>query len=132
MKWLEETKVLIVDNDNLSCDVAKIHLEKAWVKRKNIIIAHDWNTAVDLAKKQLFDLILMDIRMPWKTWIDATKEIRSHYNWNSPKIVAYTADVFAANDIANKELFDAFIVKPINREIFQKPIFEALACDIVK
>jgi len=129
---LEETKVLVVDDDNISCNIAKLYLERTWVKSENIVIAHDWNTAVDLAKKQLFDVILMDIRMPWKTWIDATKEIRTHYNWDSPKIIAYTADVFAANDIANKELFDAFIVKPINKENFQKPIFEALTSDIVK
>ncbi|MFZ2151158.1 MAG: response regulator [Candidatus Absconditicoccaceae bacterium] len=126
MNGLEDIKILLADDDNLSCDIAKLYLKKIGIKSENIVIVNDGSAAIDVSKKQLFDLILMDIRMPGKSGIDATKEIRAHYNGNSPKIVAYSGDVFAANNIVNRELFDAFIIKPINKEIFQNPIFEVL------
>ncbi len=122
MNWVENIKILLADDDDVSCNIAKIFLVKNWIKSENIVTVHNWNQAVNVAKEQLFDLILMDIKMPWKTWIDATKEIRNHHNWNSPKIVAYSADLITYYDIINRELFDAFIIKPVNKESFQDSI----------
>jgi CheY-like chemotaxis protein len=70
----------------------------------------------------------MDIGMPFMDGKKAAKEIRSIYNLNSPKIIAYTAnnEQKMINDTENKELFDDIIIKPAIRDIFKKTILRNL------
>lgn len=128
MNWLENTKILIADDDDGNRELAKIYLKNIWIKQENIVTAIDWLDALKTAKEQLFDIIIMDIGMPFMDGKKAAKEIRSIYNLNSPKIIAYTAnnEQKMINDTENKELFDDIIIKPAIRDIFKKTILRNL------
>lgn len=128
MNWLENTKILIADDDEGNRELAKIYLKNIWIEQENIVTAIDWLDALKTAKEQLFDIIIMDIGMPFMDGKKAAKEIRSIYNLNSPKIIAYTAnnEQKMINDTENKELFDDIIIKPAIRDIFKKTILRNL------
>ncbi len=128
MNWLENTKILIADDDDGNRELAKIYLKNIWIKQENIVTAIDWLDALKTAKEQLFDIIIMDIGMPFMDGKKAAKEIRSIYNLNSPKIIAYTAnnEQKMINDTENKELFDDIIIKPAIRELFKQTILRNL------
>ncbi len=75
--------------------------------------------AVELAKGQKFDLILMDIRMPVMDGYDAAREIKSFSNI---PIVALTASVMADEfNRLKKEYFDGYLRKPVTKsELFDE------------
>ena len=85
-KILENKKILIVEDNRINQIVTKKILEK-----NNIIctIAENGEQAIQKVKIDNFDLILMDINMPVKNGIDASKEIRK-FNKTIP-IIALTA-----------------------------------------
>jgi signal transduction histidine kinase/CheY-like chemotaxis protein len=69
--------------------------------------------AVDLLKKQNFDLILMDLQMPVMSGIEAVSEIRA-FNQEVP-VIALSADVIRhQNDSEEMEGFTDQLAKPID------------------
>jgi len=125
METMKDYKVLVADDDKLSVDLAKCYLTDMWISNENIDVANNGNEAVTKATKNLFDVVIMDIRMSWKTGIEATQEIKDHHNGNSPTVIAYTA---SASDINKPEfkIMDGIMVKPISKVDFQKMILNAL------
>ena len=108
-------RVLLVEDNELNQEIAVALLEK-----KHILVecASDGQEAIEMFKtKEPYDLILMDIMMPVKDGLEATKEIRSipsRYARNVP-IVAMTANAFST-DIAKSLAhgMNDHLVKPIN------------------
>lgn len=131
MEWLKNKKVLIVDDDASSVFLAKAHLKDMWINKECIFVARNWSQALEMAKKELLDIIIMDVSMPIMDWIEATKKIKTHHNGNSPKIIAYTA-----NENCSKHewigIMDGIMVKPVFREPFQKMILEVLDEKLLK
>ncbi len=74
--------------------------------------------AVNLARENKYDLILMDLQMPEKDGITATKEILAMHENSRPKIVAVTANVLQEDrDRCFEAGMDDFMAKPINNNI---------------
>ena len=77
--------------------------------------------AVELMRKQPFDLVLMDIQMPVMNGMDATLIIRNELNLSTP-IIAFTANAIES-EIAKylKCGMEDYIVKPFREnELYQK------------
>lgn len=72
--------------------------------------------AIEAAKKQDYDFILMDILMPESDGYEATKEIRRHgAGAHQPRIYGLTANVFPEDRARCREAgMDGFLTKPIN------------------
>jgi len=71
--------------------------------------------AIELMENQVFDVILMDIRMPIMDGIETTKYIREHEgpHQNVP-IIALTADASAENNAVCLAVgADVFLTKPV-------------------
>jgi len=87
-----------------------------FLKNRNvrIVYALDGREAVELAKKEKPDLILMDIQMPEIDGIDASKIIKDHFGENKIPIIAITA-AFLDPDKKAAASFDAIIAKPVSR-----------------
>ena len=66
-------KILIIEDDEFVRDLYKRYLEKAGYK---VAIAADGETGLAMAKKEKYDLILLDIMLPKKTGLDVLKELR--------------------------------------------------------
>lgn len=122
---LEDKKVLIVDDDESSRFLAELYLNRLWVEEHNIFVMKNWSDAVQEAKKQIFDIILMDLQMPDQDWIKTAIEIKENSNWKTSKIIWYTADVFYKNR-EWVDVMDWIIIKPARKEDFEKELFKIL------
>ncbi|MBD2752689.1 PAS domain S-box protein [Spirosoma validum] len=107
-----ENMTILVAEDNLMNQRYVSGLLKKW--GVTFTIANDGQQAVDICRKQKFDLILMDIQMPVLTGYEATIAIRSIDNLNQQTaIVALTASAMLdQKEMAIKVGMDGFLSKP--------------------
>lgn len=125
MSTLKYKKVLLVEDD-LDCNfILSATLRKKWIDAQNITIAKNWQEALIQIQKQLFDIIIMDIRMPIMDGIEATKHIRNHYNGDCPKIVAFSA-INKNIEKGDDNLFDEYILKPFSQYDIEEKIIKVL------
>jgi two-component system response regulator HydG len=115
-------KILVVDDDNIHCFMLNSTLSRWGYK---ISTAEDGLTAIEKVQKQIFDLVLMDIRMPRVSGLEALVEIKS-YNPSLPVILmtAYVAEENVAE--ARKRGASDFLTKPFDMDELKKAIGRAL------
>ncbi len=104
-------RVLLVDDNNINRKVASEILRKSGC---DVAEAEDGFTAIDMVRKEEFDLIFMDIQMPKMDGVQATKEIKKLNVENLPPIVAMTA--YSMEEDKAKFLsegLDDYLPKPI-------------------
>ena len=111
-------KILLVDDDEIVHELVKMYLNE---KRFEISDAYDGSDAVDMAFNNIYDLILMDIRMP-HSGITATKTIKSM----SPNIDIICISSYETEYCKDIDLFDDFIRKPFTKNVFRNKIFSFL------
>lgn len=68
--------VLIADDQILFADNLKLMLETLTEDIKVVDIAHNGSEATEMSERYKPDIILMDVRMPIKDGVEATKEIK--------------------------------------------------------
>lgn len=80
----------------------------------NLICAANGHEAVTKASENKIDLVLMDVRMPEMGGYEAAKEIRKI----TPDVViiAQSAYMFDTEIEQSENVFDDYLVKPINKE----------------
>ena len=109
-------KILVVDDEKLLVKGVKFNLENEGYE---VTAAYDGAAAVELAKKENFDLIVMDVMMPEINGLEATRAIRAHSRPDAASIpiVAMTADAFS-EDVrhALDAGMNAHIAKPVDIE----------------
>ena len=96
---MEEKHVLLVEDNKVNQLVASKYLKK-W--KINYQIANNGVEACEKIQSREFDLVLMDLNMPERDGIEATKVIRSYEDayFHSIPIIALTASVIG--DIRGK------------------------------
>jgi len=115
-KDLNGMKILVAEDNNINAMVLTRFLTKWNIQSK---VAQDGSQALEMLKKESFDIVLMDIQMPNLDGIEATKIIRQSKDENVKNIlvVAFTADASVDN---HRELlkigFDHCMTKPFNPE----------------
>lgn len=114
---IENPKNILVAEDNDSNYILMQHM----LKGHQLERAFNGVEAVDKAKANRYDIILMDIKMPMLDGIGATKEIRQ-FDRKIP-IYAVTANAFAADkDAAMAAGCTGYLTKPIIKEMLLKVI----------
>ncbi|MGL4292596.1 MAG: ABC transporter substrate binding protein [Bacteroidales bacterium] len=92
--------------------------------------AHDGDEVIEMIQKENYDLILMDIKMPGLSGLEAAQIIRE-FNTRIP-IVAVTAYAFETD---RKEIMDAgcdmFVSKPFNKQELLSIVNEAITMERV-
>lgn len=114
--------VLVVDDNNINRKVAVYLLKEL---NANVTEVASGEEAVDLAAKQSFDIIFMDIRMPIMSGIEATKLIRSREGADKhTPIIACTAH-------ALEEEQNSFIAQGMD-DCLIKPLSDDKLKDIIE
>lgn len=124
--------LLIVEDNKINQVITKKMLSK---KDMTSDIANNGTEAIDLAKENVYDAILMDIHMPGISGEEATIEIRK-FNKDTP-IIALTAislddsleSFYAAgcNDVVTKPFKPEVFYQKIGENIFDKDIRNSLS-----
>lgn len=96
-------------------------------------LANNGQEAIDALKKDIYDIVLMDLQMPIMDGYEATRIIRSGElgkSINNIPIIAVTAD--ALQETKNRVLdlgMNDYMTKPVNRDVLLKKIY---ACNLNK
>ncbi len=117
-------KVLIVDDEPDIIEILRYNLVQ---EKYEVLKAYNGIEAVELAIKHLPDLIIMDIRMPEITGIEACRKIRLIDSLKNTPVLFLTAD---SDEYTTMNAFEAggshFITKPIRPSIIMNMIRELI------
>jgi CheY-like chemotaxis protein len=100
-------KVLVVDDTELNRRVMQVLLIEAGC---SVTLSGTGDEAVDCARTQTFDLIVMDLHMPGLSGDEATRAIRAAGGSRSAMIAQWTTDDGGRRDAG---LYDTRLPKPI-------------------
>lgn len=104
--------ILVADDDATHREVLRTLLEE-WGYA--VWEAVDGEHAVALCRKQPFDLVLMDVRMPKKSGLEALKEIKVHNPAVPVLIMTAFSEVAAAVEAIKSGAYD-YLTKPLDFE----------------
>ena len=108
----EPLNILVVDDDKAHRNMLRVLLEE-WEYATGE--AADGESAVAMCREQPFDLVLMDVRMPKKTGIEALKEIKIHNPALPVLIMTAYSDIEAAVTAIKSGAYD-YLTKPLDFE----------------
>ena len=119
----KKPKVLVVEDnaDNM------LTVRALLANRFELIEAINGNEGVEMAKKHLPNLILMDISLPETNGIEVFKTIRSNPQLQHIPIIALTASAMVSDrETILAHGFNGYIPKPIDEELFFQTINQTL------
>jgi signal transduction histidine kinase/CheY-like chemotaxis protein len=119
---LRDARILIVDDAKENARLFKLYLSEAGA---DVDIANDGDTAIDLATRKCFDLVLLDLQMPGKDGFQVIKELREK-SFDNP-VIALTAHAMKEEKEKTKEAgFDAHITKPVKANVLVDSVSEQI------
>ena len=111
----QELDVLVIDDDPVACEHAKLVLEEAGIAADTSLSGAEALELIELrhARRESYDLILVDWKMPEQDGVEVTRQIRALRDVESTIIVltAYSWDDIA--DEARDAGVDSFMTKPL-------------------
>jgi len=125
---MKNQTVLVIEDNPLNMKLVRALLE---LGNFQAIEAETAQKGIDLAKKMIPDLILMDIQLPDMNGLNATRAIRQIESINHIPIVALTA--YAMQGDQEKALnagCSGYITKPLSTRSFLKKIHEYINQDV--
>ncbi|MEY9359859.1 CheY-like chemotaxis protein [Bradyrhizobium yuanmingense] len=120
-----QLRVLLVDDDPVNCEAGAAILQRLG---HHTTIARNGASAVELARDQAFDVILMDLHMPDMDGVEAASRIGELGLAKMPRLIAVTADVSGR---ARDRLAGAGIAKVVSKPILINALREAVEDDLV-
>jgi len=106
-------KILVVEDIQSNRTVIKGYLENYNIE---IFEAENGEEGIEVAKKELPDLILMDIHMPVMNGHEATLSLKQLEETKHIPVVALTASVFKHQEDEINQIVDGFLRKPVSRK----------------
>ncbi|MGB9466014.1 MAG: response regulator [Candidatus Acidiferrum sp.] len=117
-------KIMIVEDENLQLTALARRLKSAGFE---IVAARDGMTAISTARKELPDLILLDLGLPAGDGFVVLQRLQMLLNTGTiPIIVVSSRTPIGNRDAALKAGAIAYIHKPVNMDVLLKTINEAL------
>ncbi len=110
------TRVLVVDDNRINRVYSKIALSDF---RAEVVLAESGHEALEACRRQRFDLILMDVRMPGMDGLETTRRIRrwrENPNCRTP-VVGLTADALNVDRQSWRDAgMDDCLYKPLSED----------------
>ncbi|VAW14754.1 hypothetical protein MNBD_BACTEROID05-617 [hydrothermal vent metagenome] len=117
-------KIIIIDDQEDILNLARYCLKDAY----EVLIASNGRDGLELIRKEIPDLVLLDMHMPVVSGYDVVKKIKSEEKIKHITVVAITASVSEANKEKMEEVgCDYYISKPFDPEKLESKIKEILA-----
>ena len=109
------TKVLIVDDDLTSRRVMEKIIRDQW--KCNLLLADDGSEALKVMLKELPNLVILDMLMPFMNGIQVLQTMRKSVKLAKMNVLACTAvdDIKIVNQVLKYGVLD-YMVKPVNKE----------------
>ncbi len=109
---MSKSHILIIEDDPKSCKLLRDVLNASGYRTSEAENAED---GIKIAQESIPELILMDIRLPGMSGIDALRILRSDTKTSAIPIVAVTASVMQTQQAEARDAgFDAIEHKPVN------------------
>ncbi|MBU4346742.1 MAG: response regulator [Candidatus Omnitrophica bacterium] len=120
-------KILVIDDEEL---VTESLLKLLSIEGYNATVAKSGEEAIDKVKKNDFDLIICDVRMPELDGIETIKRIRAHLENSNKKpvpevLITGYADMEKYVSAKELEVFD-YLYKPFDNKEFLRIIKNVL------
>ena len=125
-------KILIVDDEKEILEALKMTLERSEEFKSEISLAKNGQSALKQLKKQKFDLILSDFRMPKMDGITFLKEIRRKYPSLVRILITGHSNLFLSMKAINQADVDHYIEKPWHNDELNFIIYTSLKMKLDK
>jgi CheY-like chemotaxis protein len=116
-------KILVVDDNRNNLLLEKDLLEVAGFE---VFEAENATIAIEIARKEKLDIIIMDVRLPDMRGTEAAKILRQDKRIADIPIVFVTASVVDSKEEIDSIPNSAFMGKPINTRSFAKEITQLI------
>jgi two-component system alkaline phosphatase synthesis response regulator PhoP len=109
-------RILVVDDDREIVRLLRAYLEQAGYR---VLVAYDGEAALHILRRELPDLVVLDLMLPDRDGWDVTRVVRGDPNLKATPIIMLTARVEDHEKIVGLELgADDYVTKPFNpREV---------------
>ncbi len=109
------TKVLIVDDDLTSRRVMEKIIRDQW--KCNLLLADDGSEALKVMLKELPNLVILDMLMPFMNGIQVLQTMRKSVKLAKMNVLACTAvdDIKIVNQVLKYGVLD-YMIKPVSKE----------------
>ena len=111
----QDMHVLVIDDDPVACEHARLVLEEVGIVSDSCFSGKEALEMLEVAhaRRQAYNLILVDLKMPEQDGVEVTRQIRKLYNGESTIIIltAYSWD--EVMDEAIEAGVDSFMAKPL-------------------
>ena len=118
---MKDKKFLIAEGSEDCSMLTQTQLENIWVAKENIIVVKNWTEALELVRKELFDIIIISPKLAEIGGIDLANQIKAEQKERSPKIIGSLT-----SPLEHENPFDATVMKPQITEDLQKEILHVL------
>lgn len=118
-------RILVVEDNESSQEVIKNYLDS--FELKNDIVSRG-EEAIEMIKKNNYDLILMDYKLPGLNGVETLREIKKLKEYENIKFIFMTS--YGREDILNQienEHIETILIKPISQSILYDSIVEVFS-----
>ncbi len=113
-------KILVVDDNDANRELVRAILEKLGYR---VLLAEDGDVAIEVARQEMPQLILMDLAMPRKDGFTAARELKSEASTRSIPLIALTALAMRSDEMRVREAgFDGYMTKPIDQRALAETV----------
>jgi len=112
-------RILVVDDDREIVRLLRAYLEQDGYQ---VFVAYDGETALHILRRELPDLVVLDLMLPDRDGWEVTRIVRSDACLKATPIIMLTARVEAQDKIVGLEIgADDYVTKPFNpREVLAR------------
>ena len=123
MVYSEKKKILICEDNQLAMNLLSFIMEKEGFKSDT---AEDGNKALTLLQKTVYDLILMDIHLPFHSGLEVIKYLRSDLKMETPVLVLTAFSDLQMQHQAEELGISGYVVKPFDPSDLIRQIYAIL------